>query len=451
MKLSYKQSTKVISLTFLFTLLLTSCTPPSPIPMLSEIQTSQPSNFPGLSDSVTVLPTLTASITPVPTKATPTFETKTPIYEKCVTVSPDWEFTGGAKALLFDRILPVQAMNNLSILRLKDEEKIVLKNVYFPIATSPDSQKFAYINQKNQLLISDSDGEILEILQGTVNWTGVVAWMNDETILIQSMLIENGKIYPPASILRYDTKTEDKFEYIPDYPDIAPLAGGVPNWGVNSFTLTVYNYRFSRVVYPAWNNDDDGPVILMDIENKREILRLHGNDFDYGGGPVWLKDDSAFLVAVFPVYKSWREKTYFNFTDNIPYKGGYELALISLDGKVKRLTYLTREFIAGEEGISLSPNNTKVAFWLNLNYTPADRNASRQLAILDIPSGEITNLCIPGGDFPYPPVWSPDENFLLVTVSNAIRNESNVYVIDLENSKAKMIAGNAIAVGWLIK
>ncbi len=452
MKPSYlKQWTEIISLTFLVTLLLTSCKPTYPTSVFGEIETSQPSAPPFLSKSPTASSILTATKTPVVTKIISTPEINTPISQKCVTTSSDLEFAGDAKALLFNQILPAKPINDLSVLQLRDGENIILKNMYFPIATSPDSRKFAYINQENQLIISDSDGAILERLQGTVNWTGVVDWPGDQTLLIQFMPIENEKIYPPASILRYNMKTGDKVEYIPNYPDLAPLAGGVPNWGANSFTLTVYNHRFSRAVYLAWNNDDDGPVVLMDTENKKEILRLHGNDFDYGGGPIWLNDDSAFLVAVFPAYKSWREKTYFNFTDNIPYKGGYELALIGFDGKVKRLTYLTREFIAGEEGISLSPGNTKVAFWLNFNYKPSDRNADRHLAILDILSGEINNLCISGGDFPYPPVWSPDEKFLLVTVPNTAQNESDVYIVDLENSKAKLIAENAVAVGWLDK
>jgi hypothetical protein len=323
--------------------------------------------------------------------------------------------------------------------------------LYSPIATSPDFTKIAYINQENQLIVSDSNGTVLDKLQGAVGWAGVVDWFDNQTQLIQFLPTDNGKINRPASILRYNTQDGSVVEYISNYPELVSLAGGVPNWGANSFSLAVYNNEFSRVVYPAWNNDDDGPIILMNMENKQEILRLHGNDFDYGGGPQWLSDGSAFVVAVFPVYTSWREKNYVNFTDNIPYEGGYELALVGFDGEVKRLTYLTREFIAGEEGISLSPNNKKVAFWLNLNYKAADRNAFRQLAVLDIASGEVTNLCLPGGDFPYPPVWSMDEKYLLATVSNTAQNESKVYLIDLENNKAKIVAENAIAVAWLIK
>lgn len=286
--------------------------------------------------------------------------------------------------------------------------------------------------------------------QGTKNWWGVIDWINDQKIVIQNMPLKNGQVYPPSSVLVFNLTTGDKSEYEPNYPEIYSFAGGAPNWGIHAFTLASYNNSFSRVAYLASSNDDS-PIILRDVDNQQGLLRLHGNDFDYGGGPQWFKNGSAFIVTVFPVYTDWKGKVYQNFKDNIPYQDGDELALVSSDGDIKRLTFLTQNATVGEEGISLSPSNSKVAFWLNMNYKSGDMQAVRQLAILDIKSGELTNLCLAGGDFPYPPIWSGDENFLLVTVSDTMKNVSEVILVDLKDQQAAIISKNSVAAGWLTK
>jgi hypothetical protein len=365
-------------------------------------------------------------------------------------LSSDIKFQGPDNALILDYDFPGMP-SKLSMINLEDGKTIYINRAYSPISTSPNLSEFAYVDSAHKLIISNSYLIKTKQFQGTKNWWGVIDWINDQKIVIQNMPLKNGQMYPPSSTLIFNLTTGDKTEYEPNYPEIYSFEGGAPNWGNHAFTLAVYNDSFSRVVYPAWNNDDDGPIILRSINNQQELLRLHGNDFDYGGGPQWLKDGSAFVVAVFPAYTSWRGKVYRNFNDNIPYQDGYELALVSSDGDIKRLTFLTQNATVGEEGISLSPSNSKVAFWQNMNYKSGDVNGIRQLAILDIKSGEITNLCLAGGEFPYPPIWSGDENFLLVTVSDTMKKVSDVILVDLKNEQAAIIAQNAVAVGWLTK
>lgn len=396
-----------------------------------------------------VSPSATPTLTPITTE-TPTPDFTTKLNQACVDLLPEIETQISGKALIFDSMHP-GLPNNLSVIDLDNKKTRLIAKVYDSISISPKQDELAYVNEYHNLIILDSSLRKIKQFNGTKHWWGVIDWMDEQRLIIQNMPLKNGFIKPPASTLLFNLENQETTDYLPNYPEIDILVSGVSNWGNEAFTVTVYNKSLSRVVYPASNNDDDTPLVLWDTENREEILRLHGNDVDYGGGPEWLRDGSSFIVAVFPSYTSWRGKVYRNFNDEIPYMGGFELAQISFDGKVKRLTYLTKDYVFGAEGISLSNDNTKVAFWLNLNYKSGDMDADRQLAVLDIRSGEITNTCLQGGDFPYPPIWSADDNSLLVTVSNIRKNENKVLIVDIDRQQATILTENAIAAGWLEK
>ena len=139
-----------------------------------------------------------------------------------------------------------------------------------------------------------------------------------------------------------------------------------------------------------------------------------------------------------------------NIEDGLPYQGGYDLFRVSRDGEVERLTYLTTKYKAIEEGYTLSPDEKYIAFWLVLDAKDPPRSTERQLAILDTETGEITKLCLSGGDFPYPPVWSPDSKYLVVTVSDGRNSISDVLLVDLEQGLATKIAEQSVGRGWMI-
>jgi len=87
---------------------------------------------------------------------------------------------------------------------------------------------------------------------------------------------------------------------------------------------------------------------------------------------------------------------------------------------------------------------------LNLDYRVRDIGANRNLAILDMKTGEIVNLCIPGGETPYQPIWSPDGKYLVVTVWK--NGDSEVMLVDLERSLANKVTNDndKTAKGWLV-
>ncbi|HEY3312130.1 MAG TPA: hypothetical protein VGK00_10870 [Anaerolineales bacterium] len=411
---------------------------------------TQTGRVPVIPPSLTVIPSTKTAITPATTPTVlPTSQPETKIIEKCIDLSAGADIKVHAYAMVMDDLFP-RDLHKLTMINLSDGTKTSPGKVHAPIAISPDFTKFAYLNYERKVIVSNAARQKLKEFQGTGNWMGVLHWMDEQTVAVQNMPFRNGYIYPPASVIALNLTTGKKVEYLPEYPRIDNLAGGVPNWEDDAFTITVYNQTFSMVLYIASNVEGVGQLVLRDIINNQELIHLDGIDYDSGGGPKWFNGGGSFLMVVPPAFTSIQGTIYKNVNDNVPYQGGLELFMIDGDGKIKRLTYLTRNFVTGEEGISLSPDNSKVAFWLNKNYRYRDMNASRQLAVLDIDSGLVTNYCITGGDYPHPPVWSADNRYLLVTISNSRENQSDVLLVDLTDLKARLVAQKNIGVGWLI-
>jgi Tol biopolymer transport system component len=120
---------------------------------------------------------------------------------------------------------------------------------------------------------------------------------------------------------------------------------------------------------------------------------------------------------------------------------------MSRDGDIQRLTFLTTKYIASEQNYVWSPNGGLIAFWLTVD------NRTPQLAILDLSTGEVTNLCISGGDYgvssPASPIWSSDGKNLVVSIPN--KNKlSDIVLVDLKNFIAIKIGENVEAMGWLV-
>jgi hypothetical protein len=212
------------------------------------------------------------------------------------------------------------------------------------------------------------------------------------------------------------------------------------------FTRTVYDRFFSRVVYPAWDGQDNS-LVLWDINNQREIARWYGGFQELGSAPQWLRDDSQFIVGIPPKFTKWKSNIpHENYSDEYPYLNGYDLFRINRGGEMQRLTYLTTEYNAAEEAISVSPNEDHVAFWLNLNFP---NNETRQLAILELETGAITNFCFSGGELLFAPIWSPNSENLAVTIYHTATRSSEVFIIDISIGVAFKIGENVDVKGWL--
>ena len=344
--------------------------------------------------------------------------------------------------------------DDLLLLNLKDVRTIPLGPsgttfAGFSRALSPGRDKLAYFDEMSrQIVIVDATGRRLETFPDRGNWQGVIQWVDYENLLIEKYI---DSPYEWSASVLFNLTNQAQKEYLPDYPDFLFFIV-VPNWGNYAFTNAVYDPTFTRVIYPASpaDSDDYDVLALWDLEAQREITHFYAYAPDYGGLPLWTKDGMDFIASFYPEVTSRKGNVYKNAYEDLPYHGGYELFRVSRDGSVKRLSYLTTKYAAAEEGLSLSPDDTLVAFWLNIEYQGIRPKNGRMLTILNISTEEITNLCLPSGDYPWPPVWSPDGRYLAVTVSSSgTEYFSHILIVDLEDGTYSKLSEGYSAEGWM--
>lgn len=398
---------------------------------------------------------LTATAIETPTKVSPTGtpEVELRLQDHCLTVTNNLDNLPEGVLVMRDAI-----SNELWLLNVRSGKKTILDKTapFLLLAVSPDFKQLAYLNTKSgPLQISDSRGKILKTIPLEGQWQGVMAW-NDLQSLLLAKFLPDSVSYPPVNTVLYKLTTGEFTEYKSNYPGLdAPVPPR--RWKNFSQTNAIFNPNFTQVIYPIGDQNGQPYLVVWDLIHAQELLRLaQGYDIDYGGYPRWLRTRDGFLSGLYPRVIDWNGKTYDNSKDGLPYKGGYDLFEISTDGKLKRLTYLSTKFTAGEEEFSLSPNEDQIAFWLNLNYQPRDERADRKLSVLNVASGKIENLCFSGGGNPTSPLWSPDGRYLAVTLRASIaaplpdKHHSETYLIDLQRGIATKLSDDMDVEAWLM-
>lgn len=328
-------------------------------------------------------------------------------------------------------------------------DKIELGQAFDSISVSPSGEHLAFVSTDHVVKIVNESGKLIYSLPGPANWRGVIQWVNSNQLLIENMPLHgDGTLNPPASSLLLDIVTEEQRDFLPLYPVLPVLS---LNWGNHGFTNAVYDPFLKQGIFAGGLMG--GITIslnLVNIESQEIILALQATDLDCGGGPKWLSDGRGFISCLRPQYYDWNNVLHYNIEDKLPYVGGYDLAQINRNGRLERLTFLTTRYVAAEEGISLSPDQNRVAFWLNLDYSIFEERVQvRYLSVLDLDTRNITKYDFQGSGYPYPPVWSPDGKYVAVTVTDFPKDISDVYVVGLEQGQAVKIAEHSIALAWM--
>ncbi len=319
--------------------------------------------------------------------------------------------------------------------------------VFFTIASAADHDRAAYIDLITQrLMVINAEGKVIKMIPVPQSWRQVLQWKGNDTLLIENFRTTKEGPITLSSTIAYNLSSGKIQEYLPDYPNLvsAPLYYNALHWQQYSTTFAVYSPDLDMVIYPAQSSDET-PIILWSVWNKDEVVRIHA-EVDWASAPQWNSDGSSFIIAAPPRFTTLDGKTFSNTSDNLPYFGGHELFSVSKTGQVKRLTYLTRISKADERAYVWSPDNKLVAFWLK----KSDRQTEWELNILDTVNQSVTDLCLLEPDYPTPPVWSVDDNYLVVNLTDQSENKSDIVLIDLAEGSARKIADQAKAKGWLV-
>jgi hypothetical protein len=399
--------------------------------LVPEVSSPEPKSFLTPTDNMYLAPNII-------------FDDNIQMEESCVKVSASFDVQPGGVVVLQDSISDLVTLHNLQT------EQITSLGKIFPImAVSPDHKKIAYSDDAtgNIIVVNSLGQKIVEMESVPENWKGVVQWVSPTHLLLNNFVDKPFGIADGIVLNIFNETYEEHLSTFPDIlRDIPPY-----RWGNFSYLRVVYSPDLTKVVYRGADQHGEPLLILWDIIESKQVAMFYQDYDDHiGGQPQWIDDGLSFVAGVYPQHR--RSNTlYKNFREEQPYLGGHELSIIHVNGEIKRLTYFTTKYNAGQESFSLSPDKKYIAYWLNLNYRPADLYGERNLTIMDIVTGKNTNYCVDGGSMPTPAIWSPDGNYLMVTryyVTGDIL--SDVILIDIRDLKAIQIGENVIARGWLI-
>jgi len=318
---------------------------------------------------------------------------------------------------------------------------------------SPDRIHIAYTYEKG-------DAEYIRVVDSNLSvvadfadfpaytggmWENYFNWQNEDQMRIVTENVDHIDQYliNPFSQVRTEMKTDWNGIFRP----ADPYNDKVANWKFDIRATSIgyvyganilYDSVLTRVVFPK----KDGEVSLVDVESGNELA--HANFTSWGRLPNWSPDATNLTIV--------------NREGNID-----EFYLVSRDGgEFQRITDFAREFsYVSIPEYSWSPNGKQIAFWFSQTDIEKKDGAQSELAILDIPSKQVTRLCIQGiSTTAYDPwygnpelIWSPDGKYILMSQWDDPEKPKNYYVLAVDplSGKVDKISKNTAPIGWMIK
>jgi hypothetical protein len=239
--------------------------------------------------------------------------------------------------------------------------------------------------------------------------------------------------FRPYSMVVMNPFTGEQFELSSNYPGLKLFYTG-PAPMEFGYSDVVYDPSLSLVIYPQWG--EQNYYVLWNRQKETEVAKVEDKGI-LGHYPLWSPDGKQFAVAI--KHESGNEKA--NHTE--------DWVLMSREGQTERLTHFSDYFTKAQIGsANWSPDSQKLAFWIN---TEKGLCTGQRLAILDVPTKRVTNLCVPGsyhGDAP-PPVWSLDSHY--VAVRNTEENSFRFILVNIEEEWAAKISDSDSGepLGWI--
>jgi len=313
---------------------------------------------------------------------------------------------------------------------------------------SPDGRRVAFYDDgQEKVIVADYEGNPVWELPSPKRKLEPAYWLDDQRLILNDKLSQDPQYeskygYADRMIL-VNPFTNDQQEWWPDFPNQAQY---FYLWPVDSGLM--FNPALTHVVYP-YNLVGKSPIVLWDVLNQEEIATLYTT-----APPVWSPDGRQFVIRAAPVLKAYTPPVV-NFDDGLPYENGSDLFLMNLQGELRRLTYfsIVPAQETTEQEYTWSPSGRQIAFWMLErlhSHAPAPM-------VVDVENKALVSFCetenLPEDQFaslifPPSPVWSPDEQYLVITLLNQ-DFKRKVLLVELSSGKAWQIAENVSAMGWM--
>ncbi len=301
-------------------------------------------------------------------------------------------------------------------------------------SVSPNKKFLLYAARGNaeaeRATVVDTNGKIIRNVVNGYNWFFPTGWLNDDQIAI--WMRSDVSYGVPFPTLIYNPFTKDTKFLMPNYSNIY-------NWHLTDWadTLTVYDPSLSFVIYPVGGHSNvKNGIALWDLKDEKQVAFLPLAPPEINARqPIWSSDGQKFIIGA-----------------KLENHQAIELYMVTSRGEIKQLTnfeeLVQRKEMTDVELWDYSWSND--GHFITVLYRP-DKQGPLQLTLLDVFSGQLTNLCITTpvtGTI----VWSPDNTqFLITHLTNKGENidDYRVLLVDIKDSYIVEIAKGVVSAGWL--
>ncbi len=229
-----------------------------------------------------------------------------------------------------------------------------------------------------------------------------------------------------APVIVVNPFTGDQHEIPVDYPGLEESHGF---FDFNS-KMMVYDTSQNLVIYPQYDNGCY--YALWDRQARKILARLEMDACLLLGGPIWLPDESGFLISAVKDRKA-------------------EWFQVNRNGETHQLTNMGGSFdlVNISPWAALSPDGHYLAFPLRIKPGPYD---DYRLAVLDMKTLEVTYYGIPPGTVPgsYLDIeWSPDSRYIAIGNTD-VNGANNTILVDIVDRWAARLVDDALPRGWMV-
>lgn len=312
---------------------------------------------------------------------------------------------------------------------------IAMKNLGYPVLPS-------------QIVIADSMGMRLRLIDYGSMWQDLLGWLDDTHLIIskhnpdinQNQIVVHANDYHSYIILDI---TNGKERIVTPHFDGQVSGVSVPFW--DGWYGVMYDPTFTRAIYlrSIPDQNDMYTFALWDVTNQKLIASFED---------IFIKYLDNNIIAPMPHWSTDGSK--FGIVGNGLGQGIFELFVVSRDGQFEQVTHLNKAaFLMGLQ-FEWSPDGQKIAMYMDTLYGMKGYSA----AVLDLETKQVTDYCIPLREVTEESTlfWSPDSTEFLIedrklektTSYDIIR--SRVVLVDIIQGSAALIAEDMEPVGWMV-